>query len=91
MVACTLLFVGKESAALLGWIGSIAYLLAYLLLTLNKLKAEQKLYHLLNIVGAAGLTLNAIFFSDYPNVVVNIAWGLIAAIAIWSIARQKRN
>jgi purine-cytosine permease-like protein len=86
-----LLFIGKEFSSLLGWLGSSAYLLAYLLLTLNKLKADQKLYHLLNIIGAVGLTLNALFFYDYPNVIVNIAWGLIAAAAIWSIARKKRS
>jgi hypothetical protein len=91
MLGHTMLFIGKESSAILGWVGSIAYLLAYLLLTLKKLKSDHKLYHLLNIVGAAGLTIHAIFFSDYPNVIVNVVWGLIAAIAIWSIGRQKQN
>jgi hypothetical protein len=91
MLGYTLLFIGKESSVILGWVGSIAYLTAYLLLALKKVKADQKLYHLLNIVGATGLTINAIFFSDYPNVIVNITWGLIATIAIWSIARQKQN
>jgi len=91
MLGYTLLFIGKESSAILGWVGSIAYLTAYLLLALKKLKADQKLYHLLNIVGATGLIINAIFISDYPNVIVNITWGLIAVIAIWSIAWQKQN
>lgn len=91
MPAHALLFIGKESSSILGWIGSIAYLLAYLLLTLKKLKPDHKLYHLLNILGAAGLTINAFFLSDYPNVIVNITWGLIAAIAIWSFGRQKQN
>lgn len=34
----------------LGWLGTIAYIVAYLLLSIGKLKAEQKTYHLLNIL-----------------------------------------
>jgi len=40
MLAYTLLFIGKESSAILGWVGSIAYLTAYLLLALKKLIAS---------------------------------------------------
>jgi hypothetical protein len=71
--------------------GSFAYLLAYLLLSLNKLKSDQKAYHILNIVGALGLTVNAIFIQDYPNVLVNFFWGLIALMAILLIVLKKRN
>jgi hypothetical protein len=85
----TVLFIGNGLYHLLGWIGSFAYLLAYLLLSLNKLKADQRLYHVLNIVGAIGLTVNAISFQDYPNVIVNVFWGLIALMAILLIARKK--
>lgn len=74
---------------MLGWVGSFAYLLAYLLLSLNKLKSSQKAYHILNIIGALGLTVNAVFIQDYPNVLVNIVWGVIAIMAIWLIVRKK--
>ncbi|HEY4205383.1 MAG TPA: hypothetical protein VGM31_01170 [Puia sp.] len=74
--------------AILGWIGTIAYLAAYLLLSMGRLRADQKLYHLLNILGAAGLTYNALSLRDFPNVVVNIAW---AAIAIWAISLILRR
>lgn len=86
-----LIFIGKNTSALLGWAGSIAYLLAYLLLSLNKLKQDHKAYHYLNIAGATGLTLNAIFLQDYPNVIVNIAWGVIALTAILTIVRRRRG
>jgi hypothetical protein len=85
------LFLGKNTSAFLGWAGSIAYLFAYLLLALNKLKPDHKAYHYLNVAGATGLTLNAIFLQDYPNVIVNIAWGVIALIAILTIVRRKRG
>ncbi len=90
-MAVILLFTGKGFSLTLGWVGSFAYLLAYLLLSLNKLKAGQKAYHVLNVVGALGLTVNALFIRDYPNVLVNIVWGLIALMAILLIVLKKRN
>ena len=74
-----------------GWAGAISYLLAYLLLSLNKLKADQKIYHVLNILGALGLTYNAVSLNDFPNIIVNVMWGMIAFWAIWLIARKKQN
>jgi hypothetical protein len=67
---------------ILGWTGTFAYLLAYFLLSINKIDARQFIYHLLNIVGAIGLTSNAIYYADLPNVVVNIVWGIIALSAL---------
>jgi len=84
-------FLGKGVPTLLGWIGTFAYLIAYLLLSTGRLKAEKKLYHILNILGAIGLTYNAIALSDYPNVMVNIVWAVIALWAILLIQRKKQN
>jgi len=74
---------------LIGWIGTLAYIVAYLLLSLGKLKPEQKAYHLLNIFGAVGLIVNAIHLDDYPNIIVNIVWFAIGFTALISIARKK--
>jgi len=86
-----LLFTNRELSSAFGWIGTFSYLIAYLLLSINKLKSSQKIYHLLNIVGAAGLTYNALVLNDYPNVIVNIAWATIALIAILVIVRKKKD
>jgi hypothetical protein len=86
-----MIFIGKNLATALGWTGSIAYLTGYLLLSMNKLKPGHKAYHALNIAGAIGLTANALFLQDYPNVIVNLSWGLIAITAIATIARRKRD
>ncbi|MCG2615343.1 hypothetical protein LZZ85_13670 [Terrimonas sp. NA20] len=86
-----IIFIGKNLATALGWTGSIAYLTGYLLLSMNKLKPGHKAYHALNIGGAIGLTANALFLQDYPNVIVNLSWGLIAIAAIATIVRTKRN
>ena len=84
-----LLFLNKGLATSLGWIGTFLYLLAYLLLSIKKLRADHRLYHLLNIFGAIGLTYNALSLDDYPNVIVNIVWAIIALSAILLIGRRK--
>ena len=84
-------FHSKGVSSLLGWIGTLAYLIAYLLLSTGKLKADKKLYHVLNIMGAIGLTYNAVMLDDYPNVIVNIAWAAIACWAILLILRRRQN
>jgi hypothetical protein len=87
----TLLFIGTALPSIFGWIGTISYLIAYLLLSAGKLRADRKLYHVLNILGASGLTYNAIFLKDFPNIIVNIVWGIIAFWAIRLTARRKQN
>lgn len=75
----------------LGWVGTLAYLLAYFLLSVNKINARQLSYHTLNVVGAIGLTVNALYYADLPNVVVNLVWGLIAISALVVLYRKKRK
>jgi hypothetical protein len=74
-----------------GWTGTLSYLLAYLLLSTNKLKVNQQVYHLLNIIGALGLTYNALTLNDYPNIIVNVSWALIAGWAIYNIQQTKKG
>lgn len=85
------LFTGKLLSSVLGWVGSISYLLAYFLLTINKLKSNHKLYHLLNVIGAIGLTYHGLFLSDYPNVIVNVAWAVIGISTIFFLWTRKQD
>ena len=75
---------------LVGWLGTLSYIIAYLLLSIGKLKAEQKTYHLLNIAGAVGLVVNAIHLKDYPNIIVNIVWFAIGFTALILIITKKK-
>jgi hypothetical protein len=76
---------------ILGWVGTLAYLLGYFLLSINKINARQMIYHMLNVVGALGLTANALHYADLPNVVVNLVWGLIAISALVVLSRKKKK
>ena len=67
---------------LIAWVGAVAYVLGYLLLSLGFVSAKLPTYHLLNVLGAICLIINAIHLQDTPNLVVNSIWMLIALLAI---------
>lgn len=72
-----------------GWTGAVAYILAYLLLSLQVISARKYLFHLLNAVGGVCLIINALKLSDYPNILVNVAWVIIAGIAMVKLRNSR--
>jgi Na+/melibiose symporter-like transporter len=63
-----------------GWVGAILVLFAYWLVTKF---GTSVTYHVLNLVGAAGLLANAFHHGAFPSTTVNVVW---AAIALWGLA-----
>jgi len=74
----------------IGWLGAVSFIIAYLLLSLQYISATRPLYHILNILGALFLGINACFIDDYPNIAVNAIWGFIAAFAIYRLNQPER-
>lgn len=68
--------------AIVGWLGVVFYIMAYLLLSIGKLTSKNPLFHLLNILGATGLITDSAYHKDSPNLVVNVVWLLIGLFAI---------
>lgn len=66
----------------IGWLGVIFYVLAYLLLTIGVLKVSSYSFHFLNMLGATGLITDAGYYGDKPNLVVNILWLAIGVFAV---------
>lgn len=64
-----------------GWVGTILILAAYALVTK---RGTGLIYHLLNIVGSAGLMINAIYYHAIPGVALDVAWIGIASFGIWT-------
>lgn len=74
-----------------GWSGVAAYVVSYLLLSIDVLKSSQYLFHLLNIVGAVGLIADAAFHRDPPNLAVNVVWLTIGLFAVTKKAVSSRR
>ena len=67
---------------IIGWLGSIAVLLAYVLVSTNRLKGDSVPYQLLNLFGGFFLMANTFYFGAYPSTAVNLVWLSIAIIAL---------
>lgn len=67
-----------------GWIGVLSILLAYALLTFGVLSADEAAYHILNLIGGAGIIIDAVADKNYQPAVLNLIW---AAIAVYAIVR----
>lgn len=70
-----------------GWIGALSLLLAYALISSDKLKWDDQSYQLLNLVGSFSLMVNTGYEGAYPATFLNIVWGAIAAVALWRLLR----
>lgn len=73
-----------------GWAGAVLILLAYLLLSAGKLTGQSIVYQAMNVVGAAGFTVNGWWHGAIPSAALNVIWMLIGAIALWRILSRRR-
>jgi hypothetical protein len=64
-------------------------LAAYLLVSIGRLGAQSILFQSLNVVGAAGFTINGWWHGALPSAALNILWMLIGAISLWRIVRRR--
>jgi hypothetical protein len=68
-------------------IGAAGILLAFWGLQTKRLRADQRSYQLLNLVGAALLATAAAMTQVWAFVVLNTVWALVAA---WALAHPAR-
>ncbi|MBI3162612.1 MAG: hypothetical protein HYZ23_08885 [Chloroflexi bacterium] len=67
---------------ILGWIGTILYLVAYGLVSAKKAEGDSWTYQGLNIIAGALLIVNTIYLHAYPSAGLNIAWVGIAVLTL---------
>ena len=74
-----------------GWGGAVLILLAYLLLSAGRLTGQSLLYQGMNVVGAAGFTINGWWHGAIPSASLNVIWMLIGAVALWRILDRRKK
>jgi hypothetical protein len=62
----------------IGWIGAVALLVAFAMVSSRKWEGHSSAFQFLNIGGSALLAANTIFYGAYPSTVVNLVWAAIA-------------
>lgn len=73
---------------IIGWTGTSAILLAYLLVSTKRLKADDKKYQILNLVGAIGIIVNSGVHGTIPSVGLNVVWLLIAIYGLVRVVNK---
>jgi hypothetical protein len=77
---------------IIGWIGSVAVVAAYLLVSYNKVKSDSYFYQFLNLLGSICLIINTFYHHAFPSMIVNIIWSFIAiAVLFKTFSREKRQ
>ncbi|TDI16803.1 MAG: hypothetical protein E2P05_03365 [Acidobacteria bacterium] len=67
---------------ILGWIGAIGLLAAYVLISAKKVEGDSTRYQLLNLVGSFFLILNTLYYGAYPSSFLNLFWIAVALYAL---------
>lgn len=76
---------------IIGWIGASSYIIAYFLLSINKLKGDSVVYQLMNVIGGLCLVISAYSTKDKPNLFTNLVWMFIGIFAIISIIKKRKK
>ena len=72
-----------------GWIGAVALLSAYALVSNRRLAGDSIRFQSLNVIGSVLLALNSGYHGAMPSVVVNGVWILIGAVALIRARRAR--
>lgn len=70
---------------IVGWTGSILYLLAYALVSMNKTQGDSPLYQGMNIVAGTLLVIYSIALSAYATIGLNAVW---VTIGLFTLGRR---
>lgn len=73
----------------MGWAGAVLILVAYLLLSMERLTGQSALYQWMNVVGASGFVVNGWWHGALPSTSLNVVWLLIGALALWRIRIRR--
>tara|TARA_R110002096_G_scaffold416576_2_gene619469 strand:+ start:319898 stop:320152 length:255 start_codon:yes stop_codon:yes gene_type:complete len=74
---------------IIGWIGALSLLMAYLLISSGKLEAKTYFYQNLNLLGSFCLIANTFYYGTMALVFLNSIWALIGINSLKNIILRK--
>lgn len=74
---------------IIGWVGAISLLAAYLLISNGKLSAKTYGYQGLNLLGSVCLIINSYSYGTIPLVALNTTWLLIGLYTIGTFRKEQ--
>lgn len=76
---------------IIGWIGTILLVAAYILVSRDYFNAQSFWYQMMNLLGSGFLVVNTIYFGAYPSTAVNIIWVFIGGYYLWKIRQSSAS
>jgi hypothetical protein len=67
---------------ILGWIGTVLFLIAYYLVSVKKVEGDSNIYQGMNILASSLLVINTFYLRAYPSLALNAIWIVIGLIAL---------
>jgi hypothetical protein len=75
---------------IIGWVGMVLVLLAYLLLSTNKIK-NGVLYQVLNFFAAALMAIGLFPKNAWFSFTLQVVWGIVAIFALCKMKSKKKK
>ncbi|MEZ5042729.1 MAG: hypothetical protein R2828_22740 [Saprospiraceae bacterium] len=76
---------------IIGWLGSILLIGAFLLNSMNKLDTQSLQYQLMNLLGGVMLIMNSFYYGALPSSFLNLIWSAIAVFYLGLIVVRNRK
>ena len=77
----------EQIIEIMGWVGAFEVLLAYGLISMNKVTGKSLFFQLLNLTGGLLLIVYTLALKSYASAFVNIVWVLVALVSIYKIKK----
>ncbi len=68
----------------------VLVLVAYLLISLNKVTSKNSSYHFLNLFGVLGIGINVFIQKAWPVFALECIWAIIAVVSLFIIHSRKK-
>ncbi|WP_206074476.1 CBU_0592 family membrane protein [Antribacter gilvus] len=75
----------------LGWVGAVAGVLAYAMVSRGRWRPDSLAFQLTNLAAAGAMMLVAAMNGVWPSAVANLAWVLIGGAAVAAMVRSRRR
>jgi hypothetical protein len=79
----------KTIFEIIGWIGSVAILLAYALNSYQKLRSDSVAFLILNLTGGLLLMAYTFYKDALANTFLNLVWVIVAIVALIKMLTRR--
>lgn len=75
---------------ILGWAGTITFVVAYYGISFGKLKADSLLYQWMNLLGAIAIAFSVFVKQAWPAFALEVVWGGIALVTLIRLLKKRK-